>query len=177
MLSVTAGILKIQTVISWRVYIIMVTQFDWSWYLDVGSSLITCCNKSTRRTVYQYDSATVFSSADIWHTQTGCVLWGEIITKIKISVVTRVYLVKSGQHREIGSTQKRNLMKSGENKNEISWNRVITRIYQVKSGQHREIESTQKRNLMKSGQHKNEISWNHVNTRFSIHYTICKCLC
>ena len=122
----------------------MVTQCDWSWYLDVGSSLITCYNKSTWTAEYQYDSAhCIQQRRHITHTDWLCIV-GEIITKTKISVVTRVYLVKSGQHRETGSTQQRNLVKSGQHKNEISWNRV---------------------NIVKSGQHKNEVSWNRIKTK------------
>ena len=142
----------------------MVTQCDWSWYWDVGSSLITCYNKSTRTVVYQYHSAhCIQQRRHITHTDWLCIM-GEIITKFKISVVTRVYLVKSDQHREIGSTQKRNLMTSGQHRNEISWNRVNTKT------KYREIWSTlynrvntktrsreiwwkQKRNLMKSCQY------------------------
>ena len=98
--------------------------------------------------VYRYQSQPV-RSAQTYNTHRLAVYRGcEIITKIKISVVTRVYLVKSGQHREIG-----------QDKNEISWNRVKT-----KTKSH-EIGSMQKQNLMKSSQHKNEIPWNRVITK------------
>ena len=133
----------------------------------ITNYLLQQSNKDSRVPVWLRQ---LYSVALTYKTQTGGVLWGEIITKIKISVVTRVYIVKADQHSEIGSTQKRNLMKSGQHKNGISWkNRVNTKS----KSKSREIGSTQTRGLVKSSQHKNEIAWNHVNTRFSIHYTIC----
>ena len=145
-----------QTVISWRVCITMVTLCDWSGYLDVGSSLITCYNKSTRIVVYQYDAAhCIQQRRHIAHTDWLCIVGryynknqnfcGDESRSHEIMSTSRNRVNTKTKSREIGSTQTRNL---------------------VKSGQHREIESTQKRGLVQSGQHKNEFSWNHVNTRF-----------
>ena len=161
---------KNQTVISWRVYITMVTQCDWSWYLDLGLLLITCYNKSTRRTAYQYDSAhCIQQRRNITHTEWLCIV-GRNYNK------NQNFCGGESISREIGSTQTPNLVKSGQRKNHISWNRVKanTRSREirstqkrnlVKSGQHHEIRSTQKPYLVKSGQHKNKISCNRVNTK------------
>ena len=174
----------------------MVTQCDWSWYLDVGLSLITFYNKSTKTAVYQYDSAPCIQQRrHITHTDWLCIVgrdynknqnfYGDESISREIGSTHKPNLVKLGQRnnqsREIGSTQKRglvkykneiswnqvNIVKLGQLKNHISWNRVNTKTKSM------DIGSTQKRNLVKSGEHKSEISWNHVNARFSIHYTIC----
>ena len=132
----------------------MVTQCDWSWYLDVGSSLITCYNKSTRTVVYQYDSAhCIQQRRHITHTDWLCIVGrdynknqnfcGDESIFREIGSTSRNRVNTKTKSHEIGSAQKRNLMKSGR-----------ARVYLVNSGQHREIGSTQKRNLMKYGQHK-----------------------
>ena len=179
MQSVTAGILKNQTVISLHVYITIVTQCDWSWYLDVGSSLITCYNKSTRTAVYQYDSAhCIQQRRHITYTDWLCIV-GRNYNK------NQNFCGDESISREIGPTQKRNLVKSGQHKTEISWNRVKTKTKSreiestqkrnlVKSGQHREIGSTHKRGLVKSGQHINEIFRNLSLRDFRF---IIQCLC
>ena len=90
--------------------------------------------------VYRYQSQPVWS-AQTYNTQTGCVLWLRDYNK------NQNFCGDESICRKIGSTQKRDLVKSGKHKNEFSWNRVNTK---TKS---REIGSTQKRNLMKSGQY------------------------
>ena len=167
----------------------MVTQCDWRWYLDVGLSLITCYNKSTRTAVYQYDSAhCIQQRIHITHTYWLCIVGryynknqnfcgDESISREIRSTQNQISWKRVNtktKSREIGSTQKRNLVQSGQHKNEISWNRVNI----VKSGPRKnhiswnmvntktksnEIGSTQKRNFVKSSQNKNEISWNWVN--------------
>ena len=131
----------------------MVTQCDWSWYLAVRvitNHLLQQINKDSRVPVWLHP---LYSAAQTYNTHRLAVLWGEIITK------NQNFCGDESISREIGSTSwnRINIVKSGQHKNEISWNRVNTK---TKS---REIGSTQKRNLVKSGQHKNEISWNRVN--------------
>ena len=93
----------------------MVTQCDWSWYFDVGSSLITCYNKSKRAAVYHYDSAhCIEQRRHITHTDWLCIV-GRDYNK------NQNFCGDESISREIGSTQKR-----------ISWNRVNTK---TKSGE------------------------------------------